>query len=193
MTSSIISLIIFAIFMTGSPGPANLLMMMAGSSSLSFYRSVKFLFGLLIGKLFVHIIIGVGLGVFIVENKIIFEFLKYISSIYIIYLAFSSLKNISGTPNLSKFRFKNGLLVHPLSPKSWSMILLAQSQISDLALSQFERSLIIWIIFTLGQIIFHSSWGIFGKILGKVFNDNIWVKRAIFGVTVLFVIWFLLT
>ena len=109
-----------------------------------------------------------------VENKIIFESLKYISSAFIIYLSISSFRDKSHSTDLSKFTFKNGLLVHPLSPKTWSMIILAQSQISDINLSQIQRSLIIWIIFTVGQIVFHSSWGVAGSILGKAFNNNIW-------------------
>ena len=72
------------------------------------------------------------------------------------------------------------------------MIILAQSQISDINLSQIQRSLIIWIIFTLGQIVFHSSWGVAGSILGKAFNNNIWTNRSILIITIMFVIWFLL-
>ena len=191
MISSIISLIFFAMFMTGSPGPGNLLMM-AGGSSLGFKKSIYFLSGLVTGKTFVNFAIAIGLGVFVVENKIIFESLKYISSAFIIYLSISSFRDKSHSTDLSKFTFKNGLLVHPLSPKTWSMIILAQSQISDINLSQIQRSLIIWIIFTVGQIVFHSSWGAAGSILGKAFNNNIWTNRSILIITIMFVIWFLL-
>ena len=59
-------------FMTGSPGPGNLLMM-AGGSSLGFKKSIYFLSGLVTGKTFVNFAIAIGLGVFVVENKIIFE------------------------------------------------------------------------------------------------------------------------
>ena len=191
MISSIISLIFFAMFMTGSPGPGNHLMM-AGGSSLGFKKSIYFLSGLVTGKTFVNFAIAIGLGVFVVENKIIFESLKYISSAFIIYLSISSFRGKSHSTDLSKFTFKNGLLVHPLSPKTWSMIILAQSQISDINLSQIQRSLIIWIIFTVGQIVFHSSWGVAGSILGKAFNNNIWTNRSILIITIMFVIWFLL-
>ena len=71
------------------------------------------------------------------------------------------------------------------------MILLAQSQISNIGISQLQRSLLIWVIFTVGQIVFHSSWGIAGSILGRVFSNNIWVNRIILFVTILFVVWFL--
>ncbi|MBM01737.1 MAG: hypothetical protein CL762_03360 [Chloroflexi bacterium] len=191
MISTVLSLIFFAMFMTGSPGPGNLLMM-AGGSSLGFRKSIHFLLGLVTGKTFVNFAIAIGLGVFVVENKIIFESLKYISSAFIIYLSISSLRNKNYKTDLSKFTFKNGLLVHPLSPKTWSMIILAQSQISDINLSQIQRSLIIRVIFTIGQVIFHSSWGIAGSILGKAFDNNIWTNRSILIITILFVIWFLL-
>ena len=190
MSSSIVSLIFFAMFMTGSPGPGNLLMM-AGGSSLGFSKSILFLSGMVAGKTFVNFAIAIGIGVFVVENEILFESLKYASSAFIIYLSISSFRSTSRESDLSKFTFKNGLLVHPLSPKTWSMILLAQSQISNIGIPQLQRSLLIWIIFTAGQIIFHSSWGIAGSILGKVFSNNIWVNRIILVVTILFVFWFL--
>ena len=62
--------------------------------------------------------------------------------------------------DLAKFTFINGLFVHPLSPKTWSMILLAHSQISDSGFDYPVRVLIIWATFTCGAIIFHSSWGV---------------------------------
>tara|TARA_X000001036_G_scaffold343510_1_gene323126 strand:- start:769 stop:1347 length:579 start_codon:yes stop_codon:yes gene_type:complete len=190
MISPIISLIIFAMFMTGSPGPGNLLMM-AGGSTQGFKKSLLFLSGMVAGKTAVNLLIAVGVGVFVVENEILFESLKYVSSAFIIYLSISSFRNIKKNSDLSKFTFKNGLLVHPLSPKTWSMILLAQSQISNIGISQLQRSLLIWVIFTVGQIVFHSSWGIAGSILGRVFSNNIWVNRIILFVTILFVVWFL--
>ena len=49
MISPIISLIIFAMFMTGSPGPGNLLMM-AGGSTQGFKKSLLFLSGMVAGN-----------------------------------------------------------------------------------------------------------------------------------------------
>ena len=56
MFTTIISLILFAIFMTGSPGPGNLLMM-AGGASLNFKKCTYFLIGLVTGKTLVNLLI----------------------------------------------------------------------------------------------------------------------------------------
>tara|TARA_B100000941_G_scaffold282352_1_gene250715 strand:- start:1120 stop:1701 length:582 start_codon:yes stop_codon:yes gene_type:complete len=190
MFATILSLILFAIFMTGSPGPGNLLMM-AGGASLNFKKCYLFLIGLVTGKTLVNILIFFGFGALVINNNVIFEFLKYLSSIFILFFALSSLKLNEAKSAVYKFNFKNGFLIHPLSPKTWSMIILAQTQLINLNLNQIQRSLIIWIIFTIGQILFHSLWCIAGAILGKTIENNLIISRLILLVTILFVFWFL--
>ena len=75
MNSSLMGLFLFAAFMTGSPGPANLLMF-AGSSRLGFIRSARFLIGLIIGKTLVNLAIGLGVGAFVSDESLIFTVLK---------------------------------------------------------------------------------------------------------------------
>jgi len=191
MFAAIISLILFAIFMTGSPGPGNLLMM-AGGASLNFKKCTYFLIGLVTGKTLVNLLIFFGLGAIVINNNIIFEVLKYLSSMFILFFALSSLKFIEVKSHDSKFNFKNGFIIHPLSPKTWSMLILAQTQLVNLNLNQFQRSLIIWIIFTCGQILFHSVWCIAGAILGKSISNNLFISRLILFITILFVLWFLI-
>ena len=190
MFATILSLILFAIFMTGSPGPGNLLMM-AGGASLNFKKCIYFLIGLVTGKTLVNFLIFFGLGAFVINNNIIFEVLKYLSSIFILFFALSSLKINEVESSDSKFNFKNGFIIHPLSPKTWSMLILAQTQLINLNLNQFQRSIIIWIIFTCGQILFHSLWCIAGAILGKSISNNLFVSRLILFITIIFVFWFL--
>ena len=191
MFATIISLILFAIFMTGSPGPGNLLMM-AGGASLNFKKCTYFLIGLVTGKTLVNLLIFFGLGTIVINNNIIFEVLKYLSSMFILFFALSSLKLIEVKSSDSKFNFKNGFVIHPLSPKTWSMLILAQTQLVNLNLNQFQRSLIIWIIFTCGQIFFHSIWCIAGAILGKSISNNLFISKLILFITILFVLWFLI-
>ncbi len=177
--------------MTGSPGPGNLLMM-AGGASLNFKKCTYFLIGLVTGKTLVNLLIFFGLGAIVINNNIIFEVLKYLSSMFILFFALSSLKFIEVKSSDSKFNFKNGFIIHPLSPKTWSMLILAQTQLVNLNLNQFQRSLIIWIIFTCGQILFHSIWCIAGAILGKSISNNLFISRLILFITILFVLWFLI-
>ena len=191
MFATIISLILFAIFMTGSPGPGNLLMM-AGGASLNFKKCTYFLIGLVTGKTLVNLLIFYGLGSIVINNNIIFEVLKYLSSMFILFFALSSLKFIEVKSHDSKFNFKNGFIIHPLSPKTWSMLILAQTQLVNLNLNQFQRSFIIWIIFTCGQILFHSIWCIAGAILGKSISNNLFISKLILFITILFVLWFLI-
>ncbi len=192
---SIIELIIFAILMTGSPGPGNLLMMAAGSVSANFNKIIYFLIGIITGKTLVNIAISFGLGAIIIDSEFFFNTLKLLSSLFIIYLSVMSLKKDSkGLPgiNLNKFTFKNGLLVHPLSPKTWSMIILAHTQISSLNSNYYLKSLIIWIIFITGAVTFHSAYAYTGIYTGKIFFGNPYISRGLIMLTILFVLWFLI-
>ena len=89
--SSIFSLILFAVFMTASPGPGNLLMMACGVSS-NYKKSIFFLGGLVTGKTLVNVLIFFGLGAFVIDNDIFFDLLRYISSVFILFFAISSLR-----------------------------------------------------------------------------------------------------
>ena len=85
MFAAIISLILFAIFMTGSPGPGNLLMM-AGGASLNFKKCTYFLIGLVTGKTLVNLLIldrYFLLEVAIVESLFLFCILCQLRRIYI--------------------------------------------------------------------------------------------------------------
>jgi len=191
---TIIELILFAILMTGTPGPGNLLMMAAGSASINFNRIIYFLIGILAGKTLVNIAISFGIGFVIIENELFYTLLKILSSVFIIYISAMSLKKESiGSKNinLNKFTFKNGLIVHPLSPKTWSMIIIAHTEISSLNTNYYLKSLIIWIIFILGAITFHALYAYAGIYTGKIFSGNFNISRGLFLLTILFVLWFL--
>ena len=57
---------------------------------------------------------------------------------FILFFALSSLKLIKVKSSDSKFNFKNGFIIHPLSPKTWSMLILAQTQLVNLNLNHFQ-------------------------------------------------------
>ena len=80
---------VFIIFMVGTPGPANLLIMSLGATN-GFKACIPFNLGLIGGKFLLNIAMGLGLFVILNENNDLQFFLKFISAFYMIYL---SLKN----------------------------------------------------------------------------------------------------
>ena len=68
------SLWAFIILMVGTPGPANLLAMSAGSQ-FGFYKCLPFNFGLTLGKILLNIAMGLGLGVLLVFARVSYGFI----------------------------------------------------------------------------------------------------------------------
>lgn len=59
--------------------------------------------------------------------------------------------------------FWEGLLIHPLSPKTWAMNLVAFSTfLAGNGLGIHENALILVTGFTLGGMVFHSLWALLG-------------------------------
>ena len=126
--SVLFSLWAFIILMVGTPGPANLLAMSAGSQ-LGFYKCISFNLGLTLGKILLNTAMGLGLGVLLVNFTTFQTTIKFIGAGYMIYLALKSwninIKNNEGKPNIG---WKQGILVHPLNPKAWVMTLIAWTE-----------------------------------------------------------------
>ena len=57
-----LALLVFVAFMVGTPGPANLVLMIAGMRQ-GLRGSLSFIFGLILGKILLNILIGSGFGV----------------------------------------------------------------------------------------------------------------------------------
>jgi len=75
--------------------------------------------------------------------------------------------------------FWEGLLIHPLSPKTWAMNLVAFSTfLAGNGLSIHENALILIAGFTLGGLVFHSLWALVGVSILALIGDGP-VMRAI--------------
>ena len=105
MLEAYISLYVFIIFVAGTPGPANLLAMLAGSQK-GFKPCIGFIIGLVAGKIPLDILVGLGIGIILIEYSTIYTLFKYISAGYMIYLAVITWNkkyvNSNSTKNYSK-------------------------------------------------------------------------------------------
>ena len=113
--------LVFAIIMVVTPGPANLLLMSSGASH-GFYKSIPFVVGVTFGKLFLTIGLGFGFLTILNSNVLFLQILKFIGTAYICWLSYKILY-LDFTSNNLKYEKSvpsifNGLLVHPLNPKT---------------------------------------------------------------------------
>ncbi len=178
MLENLLPFILFVIAMTGTPGPGNLTMMAIGQST-GFRSSLPFLMGTAVGCLALDTSIATGLGQIIVSAPAIAGAMRIGGLAYIIYLAGKILFIQISTKSVNKnFSFFEGLFIHPLSPKSWTMAIVAFSQFINPNQPLFLQIVIFVAAFSIGLLLFHSSWCAAGALIPKVINS----KRILFGV-----------
>ena len=193
--TSFFALLVFVIFMVGTPGPANLLLMVSGLN-FGMRRSLSFIGGLVTGKLVLNIMVGFGLGVFLSDSPQIKTLFSVFSACYIIYLGIRSWPSpspvCSKTSETRRLHFFDGLFVHPLSPKTWVMLVLAWNEFAP-ALGDFWMQLLTMILtFSVCQILFHGFWCWLGVKFEKNLSDSAYLTKFVICLTVAVVLFALL-
>ena len=186
------SLLAFVAFMVGTPGPANLILMLAGVRQ-GLSQCIGFILGLIVGKIVLNLFIGFGFGLVLDKAPDWQILLSYVSAGYMIWLALKSwpasdVDSKNAERAQDHFRFHDGLFVHPLNPKAWVMCVLAWGKFAP-ALGDFPAQLLVVILtFAICQLCLHSLWCWLGTIMGKRLRNNVRLTRAIIISTVIIVL-----
>jgi|GEM_PF-178199 len=183
MLDNILPFVLFVIAMTGTPGPGNLTMMAIGQTT-GFASSIPFLIGTAVGCLMLDTLVACGLGEMIVASPAIATLLRIGGVVYILYLAGKILVLQLNTKKLEKrFSFFEGFLIHPLSPKSWAMAIVAFSQFMDPDQPLLPQVMVFVLTFLIGLLLFHSSWCAAGALIPRLVSS----RRILFGVNCIMV------
>ena len=163
-----LSFIPFAFSQVATPGPANMAMMATGAR-FGFRAALPFVAGVILGKQLIIWPIGYGIMEVASQIPILFEILKFLSALYIIWLAWrvANMRLSSGEPSVDAPGFWSGLLVHPLNPKAWAMILVGFTNFVESDTTTFFATLYIAASLLIIQIICHPIWTLFGDRIAK--------------------------
>ena len=163
-----LSFIPFAFSQVATPGPANMAMMATGAR-FGFRAALPFVAGVILGKQLIIWPIGYGIMEVASQVPLLFEILKFLSALYIIWLAWrvANMRLSSGEPSLEAPGFWSGLLVHPLNPKAWAMILVGFTNFVESDTATFYATLYIAGSLLIIQIICHPIWTLFGDRIAK--------------------------
>ena len=176
-----IGLLLFVVSMVATPGPANMILLNAGSQ-FGFKKAIPFVFGIILSKQLIIWPIGFGILTFFELFPNFVNFIKFLSCTYIIWLAWKlSNFKINDNKELEKPpSFFHGLPVHPTNPKAWAMVSVGFSNYTNPNESLLISTLILATIFIIIQFIFHNLWCFFGVQLKKIFQNTkyeIWLMR----------------
>ena len=183
---------LFIVLMVSTPGPANLLIMTAGAQY-GFARCIPFNIGLISGKLLLNVAMAFGLTSIVQQYPEIAKVFAVLSVAYMIWLSLRGWNAHIDTQRPDReLSFRDGVFVHPLSPKAWVMAVLAFSEFMPATPTVAEQYLLIPLSFVLAQLVFHSSWCLAGVMLRRALGASKVLSRGLALLTIAVVLWALL-
>ncbi|MGV2978241.1 LysE family translocator [Roseibium alexandrii] len=162
-TATLMAFAVFVIIMTGTPGPGNLAFLAIGASS-GYRTAFPVIIASQIGSLPLNLAVAYGLGHIMAQGGIIVSVFKALSLTYMAFLAWRIVSlTIRPKSEATLLTFWEGLLIHPLSPKTWAMSLVAFSTFfAGNGLDLHVNAAILATGFLVGGMVFHSLWALVG-------------------------------
>ena len=195
MSVAVTSFVVFAASQIGTPGPANMALMGTGAR-FGFRAALPFVAGVALGKQFVIWPVGFGLMELSARAPWVFEVLKYVSAAYIIWLAWkvANLRLGQGRDLGKPPGFVAGLIVHPLNPKAWAMIIGGFTAFVGPGTPPLNATFTIAAILLALQVILHPLWTLAGDRIARTLAGSpaepylMWTLAALTVASVLFVL-----
>ncbi len=195
MTVAVTSFAIFAASQVGTPGPANMALMATGARY-GFRAALPFVAGVALGKQLVIWPVGFGLMELSDRAPWVFQTLKYVSAAYIIWLAWkvANLRLGQGRSTDAAPGFLAGLIVHPLNPKAWAMIVGGFTAFVAPGTPTLNATLTIACILLACQVVLHPLWTLAGDRIATTVAGTrgepylMWTLAALTVASVLFVL-----
>ncbi|MEX0307578.1 MAG: LysE family translocator [Ruegeria sp.] len=195
MTVATTSFLIFAASQVGTPGPANMVLLGTGARY-GFRAALPFVAGVILGKQLIIWPVGFGLLQLAEQAPMIFSILKYASAAYICWLAWKianlRLSRRDATGEVPGFWA--GLIVHPLNPKAWAMIIAGFTGFVAAGTSSFDATLTIALCLLFCQVLLHPIWTFAGDRIAHVVEGRpvekylMWTLASLTVASVLFVL-----
>jgi len=195
MSIALVPLTVFAASQIGTPGPANMALMATGAR-FGFRAALPFVAGVALGKQLIIWPIGFGLMELAARAPWVFETLKYLSAAYIIWLAWkvANLRLGQGRETGTAPGFSAGLIVHPLNPKAWAMIVGGFTAFVAPQTPALTATATIAAVLLTCQIIMHPLWTLAGDAIARTVAGTqwepylMWTLAALTVASVLFVL-----
>ena len=194
MSVAVGSFLVFAASQVGTPGPANMALMATGAR-FGLQRALPFVAGVAIGKQLIIWPIGYGLMEVISGVPWLFTALKFISAGYILWLAWRVAQLRLSPQEIDNTKapgFLAGLIVHPLNPKAWAMIVAGFTTFTAPGTPTLEATAVIAACLLTCQVIAHPIWTLAGawiaaQVAGK--TAEAWLMRGLALLTVVSVLY----
>ena len=169
-----VTLALFALVSSITPGPNNLMLMSSGAT-FGLLRTLPHMLGVALGFCFMLFLVGVGVIQLFDAFPFTYEILKWFSVLYLTYLAVKIAR--SGKPRDSKqdtakpFTFFQAALFQWVNPKAWTMALSAISLYAPER--NVESVFLVTLVFGLVNFPSVSVWAWMGQSLQRLLTSPI--------------------
>ena len=191
--NNIIAVCIFLAPFAYSPGPG-VMFFAVNTARSGFKKTLPAIAGYHVGIVVFTFCFGLGFDFFVSKFELILDILKYLGSLYVLYIAFKITKAGFGSDSKSEsgITFFNGMIFIFLNPKVHIVITLMYTKFNDLGnMNTMIYTLILTIIFSINNLISVLIYSLSGNAIGNIGNNKISKFRdAFFGLSlVLIAIW----
>ncbi len=171
-----LSLLTFAISMTITPGPNNL-MVTASGLNFGYRKTLPHILGIAIGFTSLCAVVALGLGAVFLQFSILQQVLKIVGSAYLLYLAYkivTSKNNSELEQNSKPLNVYQAALFQYVNPKAWTMAITGISAFSLPGEQVIQSSFMVVLAFGLVSVPCCSLWAMVGaKIRDYLANEKV--------------------
>jgi threonine/homoserine/homoserine lactone efflux protein len=170
---SVGTLVLISLAIMGSPGPATISLIAAGSVR-GVRRSFPYLFGIIVGTTLVLVAVATGITAALLAVPAIGSVLIWVSVAYVLWLAY----HIATAPPLSKvtgasnaFSFMGGAILGIANPKAWVAIaaVLASVHLADVPTNDAAAKIV---VVTVMIIVICATWLVAGRSIAPLLRDS---------------------
>ena len=170
---TIVSFTLFAAVSAFTPGPNNI-MLAASGANFGFKASLPHILGVSMGFISLVIAAGFGLASLFATFPNLYDIMKIISFMFLIYLAWrigSAGREKAHRPN-KPLRFWQAALFQFVNPKGVSVIISSVTAYTSSATTLASEVFVLFVVFSLVTVGSTLTWTLFGLVIGKVLNTQ---------------------
>jgi threonine/homoserine/homoserine lactone efflux protein len=178
-----LALAAFVVAMVGSPGPANIALMGAGAA-VGFRAALPFLVGTITGFVALATVLAFGLSDLLARFPPVKMALLAAGTMYLCWLAYRLWHARPSTPTEGAAApgFAAGLLVHPLNPKAWAMLVAAFGQFVPAGGDAWTGAIAVVLAFVVLGTPLNAIWCAGGSLLAEQLHrpaSAAWLNRGL--------------
>ncbi len=189
MSSQLISLLLFGIAASLSPGPNNI---MTSYTAFNFgiRKTLPTMLGVIIGWTLLVIFLQIGSAIIFQKFEIIQKMIRFFGSIYLLYMAYKISYLSIRTENMSPkpVTFLNTFFFQFINPKSIIIALAAISMFINPNENFIKDSIVLTIVFFFMAVGSQAAWCLMGKYLRKFATSDRFIQNFNYTMSFLLIV-----